>query len=433
MKDRDTKGKFTSGNSAKKSQKNKIISAQAISNAPPQIPTERSELDITFDDFREFGKDNLFPQALAVLYRRGVAHRAIQFYKRIMTVGEGFVADENNRFLQDLIKSVNLTESFANMYSRLVTDHNGWGNSYMEIKTDRSGSFVAFFHHDTTTARLARHTPAVIIHPDWRRYRDSKQLSDTIPLYPVFQPDPGGGGILRSMCHFKEYEPEFKHYGIPNWIAAMDSVAIGYKTNKWNVSRLDNSFQVSGLLEVFADPGDKQLSKLDDFLRDLHKGEGNNSKLFKLVKQRGGDPTKFTAFTQDSEGEFLDLHKLSDDDLIMAHNWFRSLAGITDNTGFDTQRIRNEYAIASRTIIPETNNFFLDKFKKIIEEVTNNDASSLDVRPQSPISILDLLTADKFVKKGEARGILDLPVDDTDKRNDEFIDDGKSANVNING
>lgn len=416
----------------KKSSKNKIISAEAIFNTPPQIPIEKTEVDITFDAFRQFGQDNLFPQALAMLYRRGVAHRAIQYYKRIMTIGQGFVADENDRFLQDLIKSVNGRESFASVYGRLITDHNGFGNSYMEIKTDSTGSFVSFFHHDSTSVRLARGRDAVIIHPAWRSFQGHQDLADVIPLFPTFEPDPNDRSKVRSVVHFKQYEPEFKFYGLPNWISAMDSVAIGYKTNKWNVSRLDNSFQVSGILEVFADPGDKQLEELNKFLKNLHKGEGNNSKLFKLVKQRGGDPTKFTAFTQNSEGEFLSLHKVSDDDLIMAHNWFRSLAGIADNTGFDTQRIRDEYAIASTTVIPDTNNFFLDKFKMIVDEVTGNDISSLDIKLQSPVSILDLLDPNKFVKKGEGRAILDLEITDEDEeRNDEYIDDGKSPSVNI--
>ena len=374
MKDnRDTKGKFTKGNTAKTTggnAKNKITATGhvGLDNKPPPIPREKDATDVDFEPFREFGDNNLFPNALAMLNRRGSTHRAIQFYKSIFTVGNGFVADENIQVLQDLITMVNGDmEPMRRMYKKLIRDFNGFGNAYMEIVTDQQRSFLSFFHRDSTKSRLAREKEAVILHPNWRRYRGHQNLEKVIPLYPEFG-EVDGDGLLHSIVHFKEYEAEFEHYGLPSWVAAMDAVAIGYKTNKWNVSRLDNSFQVSGILEVFTDKADKKIKDLDKFLKALHEGEGNNAKLFKIQKERGGDKTEFTPLVQNAEGEFINLHTQSDSELITAHNWWRSLSGIADNTGFDTDRIRNEYSIAANTVIPETNSLFLDMFRIIIEE-----------------------------------------------------------------
>ena len=50
------------------------------------------------------------------------------------------------------------------------------------------------------------------------------------------------------MFHYKDYEPTFEHYGLPPYIAGMNVSAIAYKTDKWNISRLDNSFQLSGIM-----------------------------------------------------------------------------------------------------------------------------------------------------------------------------------------
>ena len=40
----------------------------------------------------------------------------------------------------------------------------------------------------------------------------------------------------------------FGHYGVPSYIAGMNVSAIAYKTDCWNISRLDNSFQLSGVM-----------------------------------------------------------------------------------------------------------------------------------------------------------------------------------------
>ena len=52
------------------------------------------------------------------------------------------------------------------------------------------------------------------------------------------------------MIHYKDYEPTFEHYGVPPYIAGFNVSAIAYKTDKWNISRLDNSFQLSGVTTV---------------------------------------------------------------------------------------------------------------------------------------------------------------------------------------
>ena len=50
-------------------------------------------------------------------------------------------------------------------------------------------------------------------------------------------------GTLRTAIHYKDYEPAFEHYGVPPYIAGLNVSAIAYKTDRWNISRLDNSFQ----------------------------------------------------------------------------------------------------------------------------------------------------------------------------------------------
>ena len=44
----------------------------------------------------------------------------------------------------------------------------------------------------------------------------------------------------------------FNHYGVPKYIAGMGVSAIAYKTDKWNIARLENSFKLSGVMMIDA-------------------------------------------------------------------------------------------------------------------------------------------------------------------------------------
>jgi len=50
----------------------------------------------------------------------------------------------------------------------------------------------------------------------------------------------------------------FEHYGLPSYIAGMNVSAIAYKTDRWNISRLDNSFQLSGVMVLDGEVDNEQ-------------------------------------------------------------------------------------------------------------------------------------------------------------------------------
>lgn len=401
----------------------KIISAKVhnvVSNVP-DIPTPTTRR--VFNDQRKwhkFGTDNLFPQAVALLTRRSPVHRGIIKYKTIYTVGKGFSYDEANQSLSDMVMMANnKNETLRDVAKKLIQDRYTFGNAYLEIMTDARGSFVSLSHIDATKVRLSKENKSVLIASNWEDIRGNSNTIKEIPLYPESVDDEG---VLRSVWHFKEYEPEFVNYGVPTWIAALDAVAIGYKTNKWNLSRLDNSFQTSGVLLVDGNMSAEDAAELQNDFAENMTGEGNQGKVLMIVKQMGkSEGTQFVPINSNNEGDWMDLHQQSSDDLVIAHNWFRSLAGIADNTGFDTKRILNEYDIAVGTVIEEEQSTILSAFNMILDRF-GIDASSLDFINKPPVSIATMIDVNKIVTKGEARQALGLTVDEDDIDMDNFIE-----------
>ena len=197
------------------------------------------------DKFWRWGDDNLFPTALALIVapldhapphhqRQGRLHlrqrlhvrsgsppagrlrRASQWIGRIPAAG----------MQQAVLRQVALRQRF------------------LEVVTDEKHSFLALYHQDASRCRVAKDSRHILLHHDWSRF--SAADARTLPLYPLFERQ--DDGTLRAIVHYKDYEPMFEHYGVPPYIAGFGVSAIAYKTDRWNISRLDNSFQLSGVM-----------------------------------------------------------------------------------------------------------------------------------------------------------------------------------------
>lgn len=411
--------KGTSGNPSgrpKKTNSDEIL-AFVVSSDTPDIPTEASKVN---KQFQPFGSDNLFPQAIAGLTRKSPLHRGILNNKVIYISGKGFNASGR---IESYIGQVNPNENFRSVWVKILKDFYEFGNAYLEVV--KGNGFLNIFHKDATRCRVNKEGDGVIVHPDWEKFNSQRDKAVEFPLFPNFD---AVEGQQRCIYHFKRYEPEYTFYGIPDWIGAMDAAAIAYKTNKWNLSRLDNSFNSSGVLVVNGKMTTNDAKELKKKFKEEFTGEDNQGKILFIAKHLGeGGSTEFTPISTTNEGDWMELHRQSEADLIISHNWYRALSGIADNTGFDTNRIRTEYEVALSTIISSDQMWFLDQFIRVFE--IGGIQGEIEVINKAPVSIVDLIEINKVLKVGQAVNMLGLDeADYTEEELKKFIDDGKSNN-----
>ena len=190
------------------------------------------------DRFWRWGDDNLFPAALALMSRRSTTHRRIINDKADYISGKGVVCDTASPLLARFVEAVNGDgESLRQLLNKLAYDKSLFGNAFLEVVTDARRSFLSLYHQDASRCRLAKDSAHVLLHHDWAAFRAEE--ARTLPLYPSFEKQ--ADGTLRAAVHYKDYEPMFTHYGVPPYIAGFGVSAIAYKTDRWNISRLDNS------------------------------------------------------------------------------------------------------------------------------------------------------------------------------------------------
>ena len=360
-----------------------------------------------------WGSDNLFPNALALMSRRSPTHRRIINDKADYISGKGFTCDPERRTLAAIAERANgAGESLRVILNKLAFDKSLFGNAFLEIATDPDETSLSLFHQDASRCRVARDGTHILLHHDWTAF--TLQQAKSLPLYPIFEPAPDGP--LRSIVHYKDYEPMFEHYGLPAYIAGLNVSAIAYKTDQWNISRLDNSFQLSGIMVLDGDVDNEQ-DAYDIISAAEKRFAGKPGQVMFMVKNtEETDNSKFVPIASANEGDWKLLHDQATSDIVVAHSWFRSLSGLDYTTGFNAERILHEYEIALNTLILGEQQELLEPIRTVIERCLHCEASSLQVINRPPTRSKPL-----YMKVWEARKNDGLSYDPDDPEQNLYL------------
>ena len=373
------------------------------------------------DRFWRWGDDNLFPEALALLSRRSTIHRRIINDKADYVSGKGLVCDEAQSVLRELIARANGGgETLRQVLNKLAFDKALFGNAFLEVVTDAAHTFLSFYHQDASRCRVARDGCHVLLHHDWTAFRSEE--ASTLPLWPLMEEQ--SDGTLRALIHYKDYEPSFEHYGVPPYIAGFNVSAIAYKTDRWNISRLDNSFQLSGVMMLDSTADSEE--QAERIIRAAEqKFAGNPGQVMFVLKEGSADDnSRFIPITSQNEGDWKTLHDQAVSDIVVAHSWFRTLSGLDYGGGFSAERILHEYEGALNTVILGEQAELLEPIRRVIGAVLGCDASSLEIVNRPPTRSKPV-----YMRVWEARKADGLDYDPQDERQQAFLSEITKYNV----
>ena len=372
-------------------------------------------------EFWRWGVDNNLPEALALLSRRSTAHRRIINDKADYISGKGFNYDSAVPLLGSIVERANGDdESLRQVLNKLAFDKSLFGNAFLEVVTDERHSFISLYHQDATTCRIAKDSAHILLHHDWAHFRAEEAVS--LPLYPAFEQQ--SDGTLRSIIHYKDYEPMFRHYGVPQYIAGMNVSAIAYKTDRWNIARLDNSFQLSGVMMIDnAVDSEEEASRLARMAENRFAGKPGQV-MFIIRDESSDDNSRFIPIESQNDGDWKDLHDQATGDIVVAHSWFRSLSGLDYSSGFSAERILHEYEVALNTIILGEQSELLEPIIRAIGEILAIDCSSLEIINRPPTRSKPI-----YMKVWEARKADGLEYDENDERQQLFLSEISKYNI----
>ena len=380
-------------------QKSNTFEFGVFNLAIPEHIEEPQDLSKVRTKFIPFGTNNLFPQYLAELKRKSSTHRSVLAQKAVFTSGAKFVT--NNETVREYIKDVNADgESLREVFKKLADDYYTFGNAYIEGVLYDGG--LNLYHIDATTVRMSKNKKQVYVHPDWAKYNTMKDKLSIIPLYPNTRGS-------RFVLQFKDYEPTFQFYGLPDYIAALEHIAVDYEIGKWNHTKFKNGFQPSAIIEINGDMGEEEAKKLVREAQKKFVGDGNNGKIMFIVKNGDASNANVQIIKDDQEGSWIDLQRITDQNIVTAHRWQPSLSGLVssgkmNNTGSE---IRIAYDLAMTTVIKDTSDLLLNGLRTILYKEMGFLPEELIIHYEPPISFATQIDPKAILTINEQRKMLD--------------------------
>jgi hypothetical protein len=380
-------------------QKSNTFEFGVFNLAIPEHIEEPQDLSKVRTKFIPFGTNNLFPQYLAELKRKSSTHRSVLAQKAVFTSGAKFVT--NNETVREYIKDVNADgESLREVFKKLADDYYTFGNAYIEGVLYDGG--LNLYHIDATTVRMSKNKKQVYVHPDWAKYNTMKDKLNIIPLYPEMSGS-------RFVMQFKDYEPTFQFYGLPDYVAALEHIAVDYEIGKWNHTKFKNGFQPSAIIEINGDMGEEEAKKLVREAQKKFVGDGNNGKIMFIVKNGDAANANVQIIKDDQEGSWIDLQRITDQNIVTAHRWQPSLSGLVssgkmNNTGSE---IRIAYDLAMTTVIKDTSDLLLNGLRTILYKEMGFLPEELIIHYEPPISFATQIDPKAILTINEQRKMLD--------------------------
>ena len=249
---------------------------------------------------------------------------------------------------------------------------------------------------------MSKNKKEVYVHPDWAKYNTMKDKLSIIPIYPKVKGS-------RFVLQFKDYEPTFQVYGLPDYIAALEHIAVDYEIGKWNHTKFKNGFQPSAIGEINGDMGEEEAKKLVREAQKKFVGDGNNGKIMFIVKNGDTSSANVQIIKDDQEGSWIDLQRITDQNIVTAHRWQPSLSGLVssgkmNNTGSE---IRIAYDLAMTTVIKDTSDLLLNGIRGILFKELGFLPEELVIHYEPPISFATQIDPKQVLTINEQRRMLD--------------------------
>jgi len=335
------------------------------------------------------GSNNVWINDLALRKRRSSTNGAVLENKVTYSVGSKLLFSEDlNTAQEDYTNEVNSNdESLYDVYKTVQSDYIIFGNAYIEVV--KEGGRVNLFHRDATTVRIAKNGEKAYISNYWRDI--GTDLTYPNKQYPISEIDLTGKES-NFLFHIKNYEPEYQTYGVPDYSGALKDADIEYKISTFNLSKLDNGFFPSVLLQLFGEPPDGK--DPEQYIKDIvnkYTGEGNSRKVVAELLDDKEQAANIHEFKTPATGEFLQLKQLAKEGIIEGHRWHSALMMQVSGKLANSSDIRTAFELVNNTVIPAYRRPVLKAFETILRETSLNGLS-LGIMPIRPVSSADRVT-----------------------------------------
>ena len=342
------------------------------------------------------GDDNLLPFFITKVANESSTLRAIiTSFSDFVSYGE-LVA---NGFDEQINPKYDVYE----FLKRVSKDRKTLGYAFFICKIVAGEKYV--YHTDASKCRYEEYDgdepQAIWYSEDWNDVNKDKNH----PVrYSLVDYDSHDNGKKIKAFEIKNYTPSQKDYATPDWSGAFYDAQVESLIAQYNANQFENGVTLSSILmfDFGQINGENDLriakQKLENQLKGTSKGRSGKS----LIVPKEGEISKpeYTVYPMQKEGSFTELQKMTENNIVKACSWYRSLAGLESAGSLgNNQQLKNEWAMAERLVMNEQYLIFNELLKALELEL------EFDFNNESPLTLTSEIDINDILNENEKRAL----------------------------
>lgn len=365
------------------------------------------------------GSDNNFPYRISdIIKRSSTLSGVINSKAEFVSYGD-LTADK--KIVDKLINDCSaLGYNYYELFKRLSLDYFSIGYAILEVV--KSGKDYYFNHVDASKVAIIDYDKKIEYFAYSSDFNDAKKEIVKVPAYPEFEKV---GKAERAFIMISDYNINQEDYPLPKWLGCLFDAQIESLIGQYNANQFENGVTLSSILMF--DFGDTPIdydneeidyqtsmrNKLERQLKGTSKGRSGKSLIVPM--NAGVEKPEYITYPMEKEGSYKDLQIMTENNIIKANGWYRSLAGLSIQGQLgNTNQLKNEWQLAERLI----RNVQEILIKPIFEVLDYKGQYSFI--NQSPLDLIDdidkvrtILIDEKLTKEAKKELLLILGMDES--------------------
>jgi PBSX family phage portal protein len=317
---------------------------------------------------------------------------------------------KEKRLMHEWLDTINPSEEFDEILTKVYLDYESTGNGYFEIGRDINGEigYIGHIHSTTMRIRAKRDGFIQIVGNQAVFFRNYGDQSTTNPL--------GGDSKPNEVIHFKNYSPTSTFYGIPNIVAAMNAVAGQEFAARYNLDYFENKAVPRYIITIKGGHlSETAERKLLEFLEGMKGMAGNHRSVYiPIPEDTESSKSEFKMHEVENgiqDSSFNNYRKSTRDEILAVNG--TPITKVSVAEGVSLAIARDADKTFSEQVVKPQQSLLAKKINRIIKELTDalliqfNEISLTDADTQS--KIWERLIRVQAMVPNEVRAPLGLP------------------------
>lgn len=368
---------------------NKEFNMLGIQLSQIKLP-ETKEVITTNCKWVRFGDDNHFDYFLQTLKDTAPLHNAILTSKIQNAYAEGLMNESENLNMKLFAAHCNSEESLNDLYYKLLSDLIVFGGFYIEVIWDASGKLASLYHLPYCNIRSGR------INPETHRVEEYFYCEDWFKVYQtgytpikVYNTDNRTG---RQIFAYREYQSFRKYYALPDYISALNFIAMEKEVGNYGLSLLRNQFSATSVINFRNGiPDEEKQQDIKRRVQDQLTGTDSAGKLLiTFSPDADSSPEITTINSSDAADQYIQLQNTILQNVLSGHRVVSPLLvgirGDGQGLGNNANEIQESFELFYNTVIKPYQLKVVNVINKLIYFLPNYDGSTFSETKLTPIT-----------------------------------------------